>query len=212
MEIQIGSCGGEYEMKIYDISQEVFGCQVYPGDPTPKKRVISSMEKGDLYNLTAFSMCAHNGTHIDAPFHFIKDGKTVDSVSLDTFIGMAYVAEYNGIVSADDATEILEKAKKQNSEAAKRILIKGDAEVSAEAAKVFAESNILLLGNESQTVGPENAPMEVHLMLLGAGTVLLEGIRLAEVSEGVYFLNAAPLNLSGADGSPCRAILIAAER
>ena len=107
-------------MKIYDISQEVFGCQVYPGDPTPKKRVISSMEKGDLYNLTAFSMCAHNGTHIDAPFHFIKDGKTVDSVSLNTFIGMAYVAEYNGIVSADDATEILEKAKKQNSEAAKR--------------------------------------------------------------------------------------------
>ena len=200
MEIQIGICGGEYEMKIYDISQEVFGCQVYPGDPTPKKRVISSMEKGDLYNLTAFSMCAHNGTHIDAPFHFIKDGKTVDSVSLDTFIGMAYVAEYNGIVSADDATEILEKAKKQNSEAAKRILIKGDAEVSAEA------------GNESQTVGPENAPMEVHLILLGAGAVLLEGIRLAEVSEGVYFLNAAPLNLSGADGSPCRAILIAAER
>lgn len=199
-------------MKIYDISQEVFSCQVYPGDPTPKKRVISSMEKGDLYNLTAFSMCAHNGTHIDAPFHFIKDGKTVDSVSLDTFIGMAYVAEHNGIVSADDATEILEKAKKQNSEAAKRILIKGDAEVSAEAAKVFAESNILLLGNESQTVGPENAPMEVHLILLRAGTVLLEGIRLAEVSEGVYFLNAAPLNLSGADGSPCRAILIAAER
>jgi arylformamidase len=212
MEMQIGICGGEYEMKIYDISQEVFGCQVYPGDPTPKKRVISSMEKGGLYNLTAFSMCAHNGTHIDAPFHFIKDGKTVDSVSLDTFIGMAYVAEYNGIVSADDATEILEKAKKQNSEAAKRILIKGDAEVSAEAAKVFAESNILLLGNESQTVGPENAPMEVHLILLGAGAVLLEGIRLAEVSEGVYFLNAAPLNLSGADGSPCRAILIAAER
>ena len=199
-------------MKIYDISQEVFGCQVYPGDTTPKKRVISSMKKGDLYNLTAFSMCAHNGTHIDAPFHFIKDGKTVDSVSLNTFIGMAYVAEYNGIVSADDATEILEKAKKQNSEAAKRILIKGDAEVSAEAAKVFAESNILLLGNESQTVGPENAPMEVHLILLGAGAVLLEGIRLAEVSEGVYFLNAAPLNQSGADGSPCRAILIAAER
>lgn len=199
-------------MKIYDISQEIFGCQVYPGDPTPQKRVLSSMEKGDLYNLTAFSMCAHNGTHIDAPFHFIKDGKTVDSIGLDTFIGMAYVAEHNGIISADDATEMLEKAKKQNSEAAKRILIKGEAEVAAEAAKVFAESNILLLGNESQTVGPENAPMEVHLILLGADAVLLEGIRLAEVSEGVYFLNAAPLNLSGSDGSPCRAVLISTER
>ena len=199
-------------MKIYDISQEIFSCQVYAGDPMPEKRVLCSMEKGDLYNLTAFSMCAHNGTHIDAPFHFIKDGKTVDLIGLDTFVGMAYVAEYNGIVSADDATEILEKAKEQNSESAKRILIKGDAEVSSEAAKVFAASNILLLGNESQTVGPENAPMEVHLILLGAGVVLLEGIRLAEVSEGVYFLNAAPLNLSGADGSPCRAVLIAAER
>ena len=160
----------------------------------------------------AFGMCAHNGTHIDAPFHFIKGGKTVDSIGLDTFVGMAYVAEYCGIVSGTVAAEILEKAKKQNPEAAMRILIKGDAEVSSEAAKVFADSGILLLGNESQTVGPEAAPMEVHLILLGAGIVLLEGIRLAEVPEGSYFLNAAPLNLSGADGSPCRALLIAAER
>ena len=199
-------------MKIYDISQEVFGCQVYAGDPMPEKELLCSMEKGGLYNLTAFRMCAHNGTHIDAPFHFIKGGKTVDSVDLDTFVGLAYVAEHHGVVSADDVAAILENAKKQSPEAAKRILIKGDAEVSSEAAKIFAASNMLLLGNESQTVGPENAPMEVHRILLGAGAVLLEGIRLAEVSEGVYFLNAAPLNLSGADGSPCRAVLIAAER
>lgn len=86
-------------MKIYDISQEVFNCQVYAGDPVPEKKLLCSMEKGSLYNLTAFSMCAHNGTHIDAPFHFIKGGKTVDSIGLDTFVGMAYVAEYHGIVS-----------------------------------------------------------------------------------------------------------------
>ena len=193
---------------IYDISQEVFSCQVYPGDPSPEKKTLSSIEKGDLYNLTAFSMCAHNGTHIDAPFHFLKDGKTVDAVSLDAFVGMAYVAEHNGIVSGDDAAEILEKAKEQDPEAAKRILIKGEAEVSSEAAKAFASAGILLLGNESQTVGPEDAPMEVHLILLGAGVILLEGIRLAKVPEGVYFLSAAPLDLSGADGSPCRAVLI----
>ncbi len=76
-------------MKIYDISQEVFGCQVYAGDPMPEKELLCSMEKGDLYNLTAFRMCAHNGTHIDAPFHFIKGGKTVDSIDFDTFIGLA---------------------------------------------------------------------------------------------------------------------------
>jgi arylformamidase len=198
-------------MMIYDISQEIFSCQVYPGDPAPERRLLSSMEEGGLYNLTAFSMCAHNGTHIDAPFHFLKDGKTVDAVGLDAFVGPAYVAEHQGIVSAEDAAAILEKAKEQNPESAGRILLKGAAEVSAEAAKVFAASETLLLGNESQTVGPEDAPMEVHRILLGAGTVLLEGIRLAEVPGGVYLLNAAPLNLYGSDGAPCRAILIKAE-
>ena len=199
-------------MKIYDISQEVFGCQVYPGDPAPEKKVLSSMEKGDLYNLTTFSMCAHNGTHIDAPFHFLKDGKTVDAICLEAFVGMAYVAEHQGIVSGDDAMETIKKAREQNPEAAKRILIKGPAEVSQEAAEVFASSEILLFGNESQTVGPEDAPMAVHLILLAADVILLEGIRLAEVPEGMYFLNAAPLNLSGADGAPCRAILCELEQ
>lgn len=195
-------------MKIYDISQEVFGCQVYPGDPAPERNVLSSMEKGEVCNLTAFSMCAHNGTHIDAPFHFIRDGKSVDAICLETFVGMAYVAEHHGIVFGKDAAEIIEKAQVQNPEAAKRILVKGSAEVSLEAAKVFASSGILLLGNESQTVGPEDAPMAVHQMLLGANIILLEGIRLSGVSEGVYFLSAAPLNLYGADGSPCRAVLL----
>ena len=198
-------------MMIYDISQEVFGCQVYPGDPAPERSVISSMEKGDLYNLTAFNMCAHNGTHVDAPFHFLKDGKTIDAIGLEAFVGPAFVTELHGIISSHDAMEILKKARDCNPEAAKRILIKGNAVVSSEAAKVFASNGILLLGNESQTVGPEDAPMEVHLILLGSGVVLLEGIRLGEVEEGRYFLCAAPLNLSGADGSPCRAVLIADE-
>ena len=194
-------------MKIYDISQEVFGCKVFPGDPAPKKNVLNSIEVGGLYNLSEFSMCAHNGTHVDAPFHFINDGKSIDAIDLTSFVGMAYVSEQRGVLSADDALSIIKKAREHSAEAAKRILIKGDAEVSAEAARVFASSNIFLLGNESQTVGPENAPMEVHKILLSAGAVLLEGIRLASVSDGVYFLNAAPLNLFGADGSPCRAIL-----
>lgn len=195
-------------MKIYDISQEVFACKVYPDDPAPRKHILKSTQNGDEYNLTAFYMCAHNGTHIDAPFHFIKEGKTVDAVCLDAFIGAAYVAEHSGVVTYDDALKIIQKAKKQNNESAKRILIKGDVEVSLEAAKVFAASDILLLGNEPQTVGPQNAPMAVHLVLLGANVTLLEGINLSNVPEGVYFLNAAPLNLAGADGSPCRAVLI----
>ncbi|MBQ6833922.1 MAG: cyclase family protein [Lachnospiraceae bacterium] len=195
-------------MKIYDISQEIFSCQVYPGDPVPEYERLSSIEDGEVCNLTSFRMCAHNGTHVDAPFHFIRDGKTIDEVDLEAFVGLAYVAEHHGVVTGKDAETILEKAAKADVCAAERILIKGDAEVSADAAKVFADAKLLLIGNESQTVGPEDAPMEVHQVLLGAGVILLEGIRLESVTEGVYLLNAAPLNLGGADGAPCRAILM----
>lgn len=190
-------------MKIYDISQEVFSCAVYPGDPQPEKQVLYATEAGDLYNLTSFAMCAHNGTHVDAPFHFVHTGKTVDQMDLTHFVGDCFVARHEGDVTAADAEGILKKACE-----AERILIAGKTTVTAEAAQVFATSGIKLLGNEGQTVGPEEAPMQVHLILLRQEVALLEGIVLEGVPEGHYFLNAAPLNLSGADGAPCRAYLI----
>ena len=195
-------------MKIYDISQEVFGCVVFPGDPSPYREQIKKMDDGEMYNLSMLHMCAHNGTHVDAPYHFLNQGRTIDAIELERFVGMAYVAEHEGIVSSEDARAILKKAKEADTEAGNRILLKGNAVVSLEAAEVFAAEGILLVGNESQTVGPEDAPMAVHKVLLGANVVLLEGIRLSEVPEGVYLLNAAPLNLAGADGAPCRAVLI----
>lgn len=195
-------------MKLYDISQEIFGCEVYPGDPAPEKETLLKTAAGDVCNLTSFRMCAHNGTHVDAPYHFYGDGKTISEVGLESFIGMAYVAEHDGVVTAEDASGMLKKAADADRESAKRILIKGQAVVSAEAARVFAEAKLLLLGNESQTFGPEDAPMELHLILLGAEMVLLEGIRLGEVEEGVYFLNAAPIHLGDGDGAPCRAVLL----
>lgn len=195
-------------MKIYDISQELFSCVVFPGDPAPKREVLLSIAAGDRCNLTALSLCAHNGTHIDAPCHFIDGGKTVDRVDLRKFIGPAFVKEHSGILSAQGARAILAQAGAVSPEAAKRILIKGKATVSDEAAEVFAEAGIDLIGNESQTVGPEDSPRNAHLALLSREVVLLEGIRLSHVPDGVYFLNAAPINLGGADGAPCRAVLI----
>ena len=169
---------------------------------------MMSISNGDICNLTGIEMCAHNGTHVDAPYHFINDRKTIDQVDLDRFIGYAYVAEHEGDISSEDAERFLRDAKKCNPASAERILVKGNATVTAEAARVFAEAGIKLFGNESQTVGPEDAPKEVHLIMLGAEIVLLEGIRLSQVLEGAYLLNAAPINLGGADGAPCRAILM----
>ena len=195
-------------MKIHDISQEVFGCDVYPGDPKPIKTKISSIPDGDLYNLSSFSMCAHNGTHVDAPAHFLKDGGTVSDIPLERLVGYAYVTKFDGEISENDAKAILEAAHKESKEAAKRILIAGDATVSNEAAEFFAQSGIFLIGNESQSIGPTDAPMAAHLALLSQGIVLLEGIRLRDIPDGVYLLSAAPINLGDLEGAPCRAILI----
>ena len=202
-------------MKILDISQEVFGCSVYPGDPAPERIVMMKISDGAVCNLTALKMCAHNGTHVDAPYHFIDQGKTLDQVALNRFVGYAYVASHEGDLSSSDAEEIIVKARTtaacsgiRDCDCFQRILVRGKATVTEDAARVFADRRILLFGNESQTVGPEDAPMAVHKIMLGSEIVLLEGIRLHDVEDGIYFLNAAPLNLGGADGAPCRAWLI----
>ena len=192
---------------IIDISQEVFSSAVYPGDPAPKRMQLQSIDAGDVCNLTSFSMCAHNGTHVDAPYHFFAEGKSIDQIDLSAFVGPAYVTSGDGLISESDAYRILRRGKEYG--ASHRILIAGNVTVTEEAAKVFASADVFLVGNESQTVGPLDAPKAVHEILLGAGIVLLEGIRLDGVSEGRYFLCAVPLKLGGCDGAPCRAILIA---
>ena len=197
-------------MQIYDISQEVFGCAVYPGDPSPERQVMLSIKDGKVCNLTAFNMCAHNGTHVDAPFHFIDGGKTVDQVDMERFVGLCYVISHEGDITAEDAQTFINKAKEasEGTDCYNRILVKGNATMTEEGARVLADNGIYLFGIESQTVGPVDSPMAVHLIMLGAEIVLLEGIRLSEVPEGVYLLNAAPINLGGSDGAPCRATLI----
>ena len=191
---------------ILDITQELFSCRVFPGDPAPKRERISSMEDGAAYNLTALSLCAHNGTHADAPFHFIREGKTIGELDPAIFLGPAFVYTCAGELTGERAEALLGLAARCG--AGQRLLLRGECVVTAEAARVFAASPLRLLGVESQTVGPEEAPMEVHLILLGAGKVLLEGLRLGKVPDGRYFLSALPLNLGDADGAPCRAVLM----
>ena len=193
-------------MKIIDISQEVFSCNVYPGDPHSTAEKVVSIDKGDVYNMSSLSMCVHNGTHIDAPYHFLNDGNTVEQIPLEYFVGTCYVTHRDGELTSKDAEEIMQEAIAYN--ASERILIGGNVTVTAEAAKVFAKHCIKLIGNEGLSIGPVEAPMEVHRILLSANVVLLEGIVLKDVPTGAYFLNAAPLNLAKLDGAPCRAYLI----
>lgn len=188
-------------MKLYDISQEVFACTVYPGDRGPERLEELRMARGDDYNLTSFAMGAHNGTHVDAPFHFFAEGATVEAIPLEKTVGPCLVRAVSGRLGGAEAAALLREAGVGG-----RLLLKGSAEVTAEAAEVFR--GLWLIGVESQSVGAEEELAAVHRALLGAGVVLLEGLRLSQVPEGRYLLSAAPLALGGADGAPCRAVLL----
>ena len=195
-------------MKIYDISQELLSSVVFSGDPRPVAERARSLDAGDVCNLTALRLCAHNGTHIDAPLHFLADGTDVAGMALEKTVGPAYVCRFDGVLEESDAQSILSRARAAAMGAERRILLAGRTTVSLSAASVFAEAGVFLVGNESQTVGPEDAPMAVHLALLGADVALLEGVRLAAVPDGAYLLCAAPISVAGADGAPVRALLI----
>lgn len=187
-------------MRIYDITQELFSCEVYPGDTVPTMNPVMRISDGAPCNLTDMNICVHNGTHIDAPYHFFADGKTIDEIDLTKCIGKAVVKEYNGSLTKDAASELI-------SGDYQRVLIKGNTQISPEAAEVIAKSGIFLLGVESQSVSDSDTAAEVHKTLLDAEIVLLEGIVLKDVPCGEYMLSALPLKLGGTDGSPCRAVL-----
>ena len=189
-------------MKIYDISQELFSSHVYPGDKAPKRTLISDMTKGASCNVSELEMNAHNGTHMDAPRHFVCDGKTIDELELDRLIGSCAVVSAEGAVEPEFVREVCRKYD------VKRILLKGECHLTKAAADILSECGIVLVGVESQSIATYDDPITVHVSVLGQGIAALEGLVLTEVPDGKYFLFAAPIKLGGRDGSPCRAVLI----
>lgn len=176
---------------IYDITQELFGGEVYPGDKRPEFTRIRSFDNGDMSTLTELSMNVHNATHIDAPIHKVRGGRAIDQIPLETCIGDCEVISHN------------DKERIRNTKCT-RILLAGCESVDEETARLLVDKGVVFLAVEGQSVGTR----EVHVILLSANVVVLEGVRLAHVPTGEYFLSAAPLKLGGCDGAPCRAVLI----
>ncbi len=188
-------------MKVYDISQEVFSSCVFPGDTVPRYEKVMDYSSGDLYAVTDFTMCAHNGTHVDAPRHFIDGGKTVGEVDVSAYVGRCRVITAPGNVTSD-----LISGKLRDGD--EKVCIRGGGFITEDGARELVRRGIGLVGVEEQSVSDPDAPMAVHKLLLSADMVLLEGIRLDGVADGEYFLSAAPINLGEAEGAPCRAVLI----
>lgn len=188
-------------MKIYDITQEVFTSHVYPGDEKPAYRRVSEMDKGAPCNVTVFSMCAHNGTHLDAPYHFVNEGKTIEQLELEKCVGNCDLKAFERQPTVLELREALKTC-------GRKVIFKGPVVITMELAQCINEHNLELIGVENQSVAPMDEPTEVHRELLQKSVVLLEGLKLDEVEEGSYFLFAAPLKLGGSDGAPVRALLL----
>ena len=194
-------------MIIHDISRDTINTPVYDGDPETRAERIKSIENGDGYNLTEISMSVHSGTHIDAPLHFYDEGSSIDNIRLNTFFGKCTVISVSGILTGEDMERLLPYCKR-------RVLFHGEGKtfISHSAAIVLAESRVVLVGPDAQSIAPSFDEERTHRELARAGVVILENLNLSAIDDGEYDLCAFPIKLGGLEAAPCRAIILEQEK
>ena len=193
-------------MYIHDISKDTLTTEVYPGDP---KTVVTPLRSRDdeECNLSQISMCVHAGTHIDAPLHFCPDGKGITDLRLNTFYGKCTVITVKGVLTGEDMDKLLPYCRK-------RILFRGngDTYLSHSAAIVLAQSRVVLVGTDAESIAPPFDEVKTHRELGRAEIAVLENLNLSGVDDGEYDLCAFPIKLGGLEAAPCRAILFEQEK
>ena len=190
----------------------------WPGDPEIRKDPFRDMERGDVCNVSSLAFGSHTGTHMDAPLHFIRNGRTLDKMPLDATIGPCRVIE----IKDSESVKVAE-LENQRIKAGERILFKTrnsrrswkkdnfDEDfvyISKEAAAFLAMAKIRTVGIDYLSVGGfRKDGVETHHALLGAGIWIIEGLNLAKIEPGKYELNCLPIKILGSDGAPARALL-----
>jgi arylformamidase len=209
-------------MKIYDVTLPISpDIPVWPGDPPVVLEKVSSMDAGAHDNVSRLACGVHTGTHVDAPHHFLNDGRTVESLSVDILVGPACVVQIPEdvkVVSAD----VLEKAaipsgtqrlllKTRNShlwERGEKEFFTGFVGISVDGADWLVQHKIKLVGIDYLSVAPYKESIPTHRALLEAGVIIVEGLYLSTITPGTYALYCLPLKLVGSDGAPARVILV----
>ena len=190
-------------MEIIDITYDLFEAPIYPSDPEPEFDFVSKMEDGATCNLSTIFACVHNGTHTDAPYHFVDDGITAEKLPLENFIGECTVLS---VRSGAITGEYVDK----NFPECERLLLKSDGKAyfTDDGAYAAADLGYKLIGTDSLSVGTHGAQTRPHRAFLTENISILEGLKLDEVEDGKYFLIALPMKNSGLDGAITRAVLI----
>ncbi len=193
-----------------------------PAVPIPVIERFLDVEKGDKVTQSRIAMISHDGTHIDAPLHFIPGGMTIDNMPFETTLGPCRVLQIN-----DEKFVKVEELEKYNIKAGERILFKTVnsnppgvykdwwytgpfVTISPEAAKYLADKKIRLVGIDYLTVASNDPPENigtVHEAFLRNGIFIIEGLNLAGIEPGKYELICLPVRLLKGDAGPCRVIL-----
>lgn len=197
-------------MRIYDITRDLSEDTVlYPGDIRPGFHEVDT----EQYRVTEITIGSHTGTHIDAPSHYIRGGRTVDQIPPGVLMGPVRVLD------CTDVEEIIRPRHLAGRLSGTRSLLlktwfserqefePGYPALSIEAAELIADAGISCLGTDAPSIEAFEGDGAVHRRLLGHGIVILELLDLSTVSGGEYTMIALPLRLKDADGSPVRAIL-----
>ena len=192
---------------------------VWPGSKGVKITPTMQMDEGDSYNASRLDCDLHTGTHVDAPRHFLQNGSTVEQLPLDVLVGPSYVAH---LPDAADITprnltdlnlpsgikRLLLRTRNSELWAAGTIEFREDfAALTHEAAQWIVDKGIKLIGVDYLSVQRYSDDSRTHQILLGADTVVLEGLNLSNVKAGFYELICLPLRIVGAEAAPARAIL-----
>ncbi len=208
--------------KIFDITLPISpDMPVWPGDPTLTLEQVESMDAGAHVNVSRLECSVHTGTHVDAPHHFLNDGRTVESLPLDILTGPAQVVQLPhsaDLVTAPilqaasilaDTTRLLLKTRNSDIwERGEKLFQEDFVAIAPDGAEWLVARGIRLIGVDYLSVAPFNDSDPTHHILLMKGIVILEGVDLSAVQPGVYDLFCLPLKLVGSDGAPARVILI----
>lgn len=201
-------------MKIIDVTAPIYeGMPVYKNKPE-KQPSITTHTNGHVTE-SRICMDVHTGTHVDAPLHMMNDGKTIETIAIEQLIRPCKVVDLTHVnekITASDIEPlniekddfILFKTKNSFDETFHFDFIY----LAEDAARCLADIGIAGVGIDS--LGVERAQPEhpTHRSLMEKGIVIIEGLKLANVEEGSYFMIAAPLNIQGTDASPARVLLL----
>ncbi len=206
--------------KIHDITVTITNdLPVWPGDPRVSLKRISRIEDGADANVSSVYMSVHSGTHMDAPKHFVDEGKTIDQLPLAALVGpvqVVHVPEAVKVITGEvvkssgiqpGVERVLFKTRNSHFWPGKEFRTDFTA-VDEEGAKALVDLKLRLVGIDYLSIAPYDDSRPAHFILLKNEIAILEGCDLSRINPGFYTLFALPTKFGGADGAPVRAVLV----